>query len=123
MTDIKKATVEDYEQHVCTECYHPFDGNYALTDGIKWLGDHLPSDIFLNMLCDIRDHMSYKLPFGFFTLNIDDNGIYLITTDGNGNNLCKNVLSTKKDDPDIKLADGIYKVWCYNYVILAASEY
>lgn len=116
-------TVEQFEDFHGTENYYPFNSGYAYTDAINWLRQQLPFSIFIEVLNVVKAHMGYKLPFGFFELHIDKEGIYVITTDGNGNQLYKNVIDTDDDLPDYKLDKGIYKIWCQNYVIFGASEY
>ena len=118
-----KATVADFERHTGTTIYHKFDEHYALTDGIIWLRNQMPADDFYVMCRLITQHMSYKLPFGFFTLNVTDDYVDLITTDGDNNRICRNILSDDPNKTGYNLENGTYKIWCQNYVIFAASEY
>ena len=118
-----KATVADYKQHIGTTKYYKFDDHYALTDGINWLRDQMPVDDFYIMCSLITQKMSYKNPFGAFILSVTDLGVDLITKDSNNNRICKNILSEDPDKPGYNLENGEYNIFCYNYVILAASEY
>lgn len=119
-------TLQQYEDFRGTENYYEFEDGYAYTDAINWLKTQLPEQMFYILLVYITNKMSYKLPFGFFSLHITDDPIgeiYVITTDGDGNTLNKYILCFKKDLPDFKLDNGIYRIWCQNYVIFGASEY
>lgn len=119
-------TIQQFENFTGTEHYYVFENGYAYTDAINWLKKQLPETMFYNILKYIINKMSYKLPFGFFTLHVTDDPtgeIYIITTDGDGNTLNKYVVDFKDDLPDFKLDNGIYKIYCQNYVIFGASEY
>ena len=104
-----------------TESYHKFNDKYVFTDGIKWLLDQIyPNNLtkqrqFLEMCIYFN---GYKYPFISIHMNFDKekNAKIIEITDGDGKKL-------HAITPDFDLDDGEYKIYVYNFVILAASEY
>lgn len=121
MSEQELATPEIFSQFMGTEKYYNYNGQYAFTDGIKYLQDHILNFVsFTYIMNKIIFNMSYKNPFGSFEIEILDSmqgkAIFRVKNE-NGRTI-------EKQEFDLKgLKEGTYKIFCYNYVILAASEY
>lgn len=121
MSDKELATPEIFNQFMSTENYYSYNGQYAFTDGIKYLQDHIFNHIdFIYIINKIIMSMNYKNPFGSFEIEVLDS------------KLGKALFKVKNENDKIiekhefevgGLKEGVYKIFCYNYVILAASEY
>lgn len=121
MSDKELATPEMFEQFIGIEHYFNYNNQYAYTDGLKYIEDHVfDHKDFLTLINVVISNMSYRYPFGAFELEILDSkqGKALFKVK-NENNVVK-----RKIELEISgLKEGTYKIFCYNYVILAASEY
>lgn len=121
MSDNKLATPEIFSQFTGTECYYNHNGQYAYTDGINYLFKHINDEkVKIALMNKFIMFMNFRNPFRAFELEVID--------DETGETLFK----VKDEEGDIEyqsniilhgLKEGTYKIFCYNYVILAASEY
>lgn len=115
----KIDTLEKFEDHHGTMGYHLYDGVYAYTDGIHYLLGALDSDIKRNALMRyIVSKMNFRNYFGSFHLMVGKNETKICCYDPDMNIIDETILWKK-----CPLTPGIYKIFCYNYVVLAASEY
>ena len=121
MSDRELATPEKFNQFTGTKNYYNHNGQYAYTDGINYLFKYINDEkIKIKLINIFILYMNYRNPFRAFELEVID--------DETGETLFK----VKDKDGDIEyqsniilhgLKEGIYKIFCYNYVISAASEY
>lgn len=112
-------TLDTYKSFYGTESYHDYNGTYAYTDGINYLVYKLASSVKTKQVMDfIIKNMTYQNPFGCFKL--------IVTKD------CTKITSYSADNllndeqilwKSCNLTEGEYKMFCYNYIILAATEY
>lgn len=112
-------TTEKFECFYGTENYWQYNSNYAYTDGIQWLKEQIGEENFVNLMQNIIKCTSFKNPFTSTKLNVENNTGFVKITDGN----YKKLSQFELPKAIIKLDSGIYKIFCYNYVIMAASEY
>lgn len=117
-----KNTLAKFESFYGTENYYDFNGTgYALTDGAKYIYDKLSEkdavvrDILFTL---IAMNTNYLHCLTSTDLVVENKKVTIIVTDGNKNIIQKETINKKVD-----LTDGIYRFFCYNYVIMAASEY
>lgn len=112
-------TLDKFESFYGTESYHDYNDTYAYTDGIQYLLGALDSDIKRNALMQyIISKMDFRNYFGLFHLMVGKNETKICCYDPNMNIIDETVLW--KECP---LTPGVYKIFCYNYVVLAATEY
>lgn len=116
---MSENTLDIFESFYGTESYHDYNGTYAYTDGIKYLVDKLASSVKTKKLMNfIIKNMHYQNPFGCFKLIVSKECTKI--TSYSADNLLVNEQILWKF---CKLTEGEYKMFCYNYVILAATEY
>ena len=104
-----------------TQWYQIPNSKYVYTDGIKWLLKQIyPNNLekqkwFLNTCTYYND---FHNPFNTIKLIFDkkDNQKRIEITDGDNHVITKIV-------PDFELDDGEYRIFVYNFCIMAASEY
>lgn len=121
MSKQELATSEMFNQFTGTEQYYNYNGQYAYTDGINYLFKHINDEkIKIELMNKFILFMNFRNPFRVFELEVINNET--------GETLFK----VKNDDGYVEyksniilhgLKEGIYKIFCYNYVVLAASEY
>ena len=110
-------TKKQFEQFYGTQQYFPYN-NYAYTDGMNYLLQFLDDEDKKELLNNICNTTSFLYPFTSTTLKVTKDSITVNITDGNG----KKLVTFDLNKPE-KLDTGLYKIFCYNYVIMAASEY
>ena len=114
-----KSTCDTFEQFYGTEHYFECEYNesYAYTDGMKYLFDHVSKENEELITKFILKHNNYKHPFTCVHIQML-NGIGKIQNfDEEGE--VTDEISIKEPHLD----NGIYKIFCYNHVMLAATEY
>lgn len=115
----KVNTLEKFEEHHGTMGYHLYNATYAYTDGIHYLLGALDSNVKCNDLMQyIISKMNFRNYFGVFHLIVSKNETKIRCYDADMNIIDETVLWKK-----CTLTPGVYKIFCYNYVVLAASEY
>lgn len=102
--------------------YYDYDGTgYALTDGAKYIYDKLSekdAKVRDTLFKLIIMNTNYRYCFTATNLVVENKKVKIIVTDGNYNIIKEKIINSKVD-----LTDGVYRFFCYNYVIMAASEY
>lgn len=115
----KKSTCDTFESFHGTEHYYQSDinENYVYTDGIKYLLDNISNENNYKLVNFIIKHNNYKYPFTC---------VYIHMSNGVGSVQNFDEEGEVTDEISINephLDNGLYKIFCYNHVILAASEY
>ena len=116
---MSENTLDKFKSFYGTTSYHDYNGTYAYTDGINYLVYKLASSVKTKKLMKfIIKNMNYQNPFGCFKLIVTKE--YTKIASYSADNLLVNEQILWKS---CKLTEGEYKMFCYNYIILAATEY
>ena len=113
--------IDKFEEFVCTSQYYKMNNKYVFTDGIKWLLNEIypeKPDKQSQFLETCIYFNGFKYPFICVHLkfNKEKKQRLIEITDGD-NHVIHSITA------DFELDDGIYKIFVYNFVVLAASEY
>lgn len=115
-------TLAKFNNFYGTENYYDFAGTgYALTDGAKYIYDKLSEkdaavgDTLFKL---IIMNTNYLHCFTATNLVVENKKVIIVVTDGN-----KNIIKIETINGKVDLTDGIYRFFCYKYVIMAANEY
>lgn len=116
-----ETQLQKFEQFMGTEQYHKMNDKYVFTDGIKWLLNEIYPDSrdkqyqFLET-CVYYNGFRYPFICVHLKFNKEKKQRLIEITDGDNHKL-------HSITADFELDDGEYKIFVYNFVILAASEY
>lgn len=111
---------EKFKEFNGTEHYYPL-GIYAYTDGINYLKEKLDNNIaFYEFFEIVSGLLSFKYPFLSVDVTIKGDEFKIHITDGNNKIIQNYIIKLNKEDKEL---EGTYKIFMYNYVMLAASEY
>ena len=115
------SQLQEFEQFTGTLGYHKMNDKYVFTDGIKWLLNQIYPDNKDKQYQFLETCVYYNgFRYPFVAIHIEFNkakNIRLIKiTDGDNHKL-------HEITADFDLDDGVYKIFVYNFCILAASEY
>lgn len=111
---------EKFKEFYGTEHYYQV-GKYAYTDGINYLKEKLDNNIvFFEFFEVVSNLLNFKYPFLCVDVTIQGDEFKIHITDGNNKIIQDYVIKLNKEDKEL---EGTYKIFMYNYVMLAASEY
>lgn len=116
---MSENTLDKFKSFYGTESYHDYNGTYAYTDGIQYLVDKLELATRTKKLMKfIIKNMNYQNPFGCFKLIVTKKCTKIASYNADNHLVDEQILWKS-----CKLTEGEYKMFCYNYIILAATEY
>lgn len=119
---VKKTSTDTcrvFSDFIGTENYYPMsDNKYAYTDAMHYLSQFFDLQDFNLILQKITEWNNWHTCFTMAKMIVKDREIELQISDGGCNNL-----QTYLFYFPFKGSVGIYKMYCYNFIIMAASEY
>lgn len=113
--------LQQFENFTGTEEYHKFNNKYVFTDGIEWLLNQIYPDnqqkqsMFLETCIYFN---GFKYPFISVKLKFNKKKKQRLIEITDGDNHVLNSITA-----DFELNDGEYRIFVYNFCILAATEY
>lgn len=111
---------EKFKEFYGTEHYYQV-GKYAYTDGINYLKEKLDNNIvFFEFFEVVSNLLNFKYPFLSVDVTIQGDEFKIHITDGNNKIIQNYIIKLDKEDKEL---EGTYKIFMYNYVMLAVSEY
>ena len=112
---------QEFEMFTGTQNYYKFNNKYVFTDGVKWLLNQIYPDNEQKQAMFLETciyHNGFKYPFICIKLKFNKEKKQKIIEITDGNDHILNTITA-----DFELDDGEYKLFVYNFCVMASSEY